>query len=67
MKHGSENKANADYRRLRSALILRGVNLRQFALNNGYRISTVYDAARGSRAGIVATKIRRELETIAYA
>lgn len=51
-----------EYISLRQALIGRGVSLRQFAAQHGYPASSVYAAARGSRAGVKATTIRRQLQ-----
>lgn len=59
--------ANQSYKRLKRKLLERGWNLRQFAIRNGYKVATVYDAARGSREGVLSVKIRRELEELAYA
>lgn len=60
------DKANAKYVKLRSRLIEQGLTLRRFAIDRSYPLGTVYDAASGRRAGIVATKIKKELEEIAY-
>lgn len=49
---------------MRAALIHRGFTLRSFALANGYSVPTVYMAARGERAGVIAIKIRNHLEEI---
>lgn len=53
------------YRRIRGALIAQGITLRQWARSRGYAPSTVYMAAQGQRAGVVATRIQRELEEAA--
>lgn len=50
------------YRRLRAHLMRMGTNLAAWARCNGYRTSTVYDAARGTRRGPVAAEIVRKLE-----
>ncbi len=60
-------KGNDNYRRLRVRLLQRGTNLRQWAARRGYPVTTVYDAARGTRAGIKSVKIARELEEFAHA
>jgi hypothetical protein len=60
-------KVNRNYRKLRAQLIARGTNLRRWATDHGYPVTTVYDAARGTRAGIRCVQIRRELEEFAYA
>ena len=54
--------ANKNYRRIRSQLIHRGLTLRRWAEMRAYPASTVYDAARGTRSGVTAVRIRRELE-----
>lgn len=59
-------KVNRNYQDLRSSLIKRGTNLRRFALQKGYPVATVYDAARGLRHGIVSMEILRQLEEAAY-
>lgn len=59
--------SNDKYRRLRVKLLNRGTNLRQWAALHGYPVTTVYDAARGARAGVKSVKIARELEEYAYA
>lgn len=58
-------KANRNYRDLRARLIRAGYTLRSFAAAHGYKAPTVYCAARGTRAGLVTTKIRLHLEEIA--
>lgn len=60
-------KANRNYRDLRAELIRAGYTLRSFATAFGYRYPSVYCAARGTRAGVVTTKIREHLEQIANA
>lgn len=59
-------KVNKKYRELRATLIGRGKSLRLWAVENGYPISTVYDAARGTRAGVESVRIRRKLEEFVY-
>lgn len=59
--------ANRNYRELRARLIRAGYTLRSFAEAFGYKAPTVYCAARGTRAGIITTKIKRHLEEIANA
>lgn len=56
---------NNKYRRLRSQLISKGTNLRRWAQENNFPITTVYGAARGQRAGIEAIKIKKLLEAYA--
>jgi hypothetical protein len=58
---------NSGYLDLRVRLIRRGYTLRSFALQHGYSVPTVYCAAKGSRKGIVATRIAKHLKTFAYA
>lgn len=55
-------KANKNYKRLGTQLVQRGTNFRRWAMDKNYPVTTVYGAARGERSGIVATKIKRELE-----
>jgi len=55
----------ADYESLRNKLLDRGYSLRSFALAFGYKVPTVYDAARGSRAGKTTRTIRRHLRKVA--
>jgi hypothetical protein len=57
-----KEKARAHYLQLRLRLLERGHSLRSFALAHGYNPQTVYCAARGTRAGKEATKIRKHLE-----
>lgn len=60
-------KVNNEYRKLRAAVIRRGSNLRRWAIAEGVPVSTVYEAARGTRAGVEAIRIRTKLEEFAYA
>lgn len=53
-----------NYRRLRAELIHRGTNLRRFAQEKGYPLATVYDAARGRRAGIESIRILNEINAL---
>ncbi len=55
--------ASDNYTRLRLQLIERGITLRQFAQANRLPLSSVYAAANGSRRGIKAAAIRRQIET----
>ncbi len=56
-----KKKSNNEYAGLRSALISRGVTLRGFALAHGYPVATVYASARGTRSGVISTKILNHL------
>ena len=58
-------KVKSNYQLLRSRLILKGTNLRRWASQRGYPLTTVYDAAMGRRAGIKAIQIKTELEAFA--
>ena len=60
-------KSNLKYRQLRSKLIEKGITLQGWATQNGVPPTTVYGAATGERNGVKATKIRLQLEGIAYA
>lgn len=60
-------KAKKNWRRLRAALIKRGINPRSWANQKGYPVSTVYAAGKGLRSGVETTRIRTELEEAAYA
>ncbi len=51
-----------NYPAIRRALIERGFSVRSWALSKGHSPSTVYDAAKGNRNGVVATRIRRQLQ-----
>jgi hypothetical protein len=53
---------NLNYSLLRARMIGHGTTLSRWARKKGYPITTVYGAARGERAGIQATRIRRQLE-----
>lgn len=54
--------ANQNYRDLRAKLIAKGYTFRSWAKKRGHAVGSVYNAVRGTRCGIKATKIRRELE-----
>lgn len=60
--HTPADTRNQNYRRLRAQLVRRGTSLAAWARRHGYRVSTVYDAARGTRRGPVAASIVRRLE-----
>lgn len=62
-----KKKSTVRYGQLRSRLIAKGTNINRWAAEHGYPPTTVYDAARGSRAGIEAVKIKRLLEEFANA
>jgi hypothetical protein len=64
MHQPSRNKTQAAYAKLRIKLIERGITLHGFAITHGYSIPTVYMAARGQRAGVISTKIRKHLENL---
>lgn len=51
-----------NYPAIRRALINRGYSVASWARAKGHSPSTVYDAAKGNRNGVVATRIRRELQ-----
>jgi hypothetical protein len=54
-----------EYAALKSKLIRKGTNINRWAAQHGYPFTTVYDAAKGVRAGIKAIKIKRQLEAFA--
>lgn len=56
--------ATRNYRELRARLIRAGYTLRSFARQHGYAVPSVYCAARGTRAGVITTKIRQHLEEL---
>jgi hypothetical protein len=60
------SRAKTEYSDLRASLINRGTNLRQWAAQNNYALTTVYAAARGSRNGIKSVQIKRKLEAFIY-
>jgi hypothetical protein len=60
-------ESTENYQNLKGRLISRGFTLRSFALLHGFKIPTVYKAAKGSRNGIIATRIRRKLEEVSGA
>ncbi len=54
--------ANKSYAETRAALLRRGFTLASWARARRHRPSTVYDSVKGLRHGLVATKIRYQLE-----
>jgi hypothetical protein len=50
------------YGKLRRRLLQRGTNLRQWALERGLPVGSVYNCVKGERNGAKAIRIRRELE-----
>jgi hypothetical protein len=50
------------YHKLRAQLVARGLTLSRWAIQNGYRPSTVYSACRGDRQSALSAKIIEELE-----
>ena len=50
---------------IRAALLMKGYSLHSFARAHGYRPSTVYAAAAGTRQGVVGSRIKRHLEEVA--
>jgi len=59
-------KVNNKYHELRARLIEKGTTINRWAHENGYPFTTAYGAARGLRAGVKATHIRKHLEQFAY-
>jgi gp16 family phage-associated protein len=55
-------QVNPKYRKIRAALINSGHTVSSWARANGYKPSTVFDAAKGLRHGVIATRIKRKLE-----
>lgn len=53
---------NKNYQATRAALIKKGFTIASWARRHGFKPSTVYDAVRGRRSGIVAVKIVNSLE-----
>lgn len=54
--------ATSKYLTRRMGLLKRGYNIKRWAEQNGYPMSSVYDALRGSRMGVKSAKIVREVE-----
>lgn len=54
--------ARAKYNQIKSRLIERGVTLRSWALQHHFPVGSVYNAAKGLRRGVRATRIRKQLE-----
>lgn len=50
--------------RIKAGLALRGMTLASWARQKGYPMTTVWQAAHGTRDGRVAKKIKSELESI---
>jgi hypothetical protein len=55
-------KANKKYTNLRAKLMRKQFSLRSWAIKRKLPLGTVYHAARGSRLGPKAMKIRKALE-----
>jgi gp16 family phage-associated protein len=51
---------------LRAALIEAGFTVSSWARANGYPPTTVFDAAKGTRAGVETMRIRRKLKELVY-
>jgi len=58
------NKKTRTAAEIRGELIKRGYTVSSWARANGYRPSTVFEAIRGNRHGIISTEIRSKLEQI---
>jgi hypothetical protein len=54
--------ATSKYLRRRLGLLRRGTNIKRWAEQKGYPVTTVYDALKESRLGIQSAKIVREVE-----
>jgi len=67
MRKAARKNKSTDYRTLRAKLLTQGMTLRMFALENGYGVQTVYDAAKGRRAGPTAMLILQQLEEMTNA
>jgi len=50
------------YTQIRMGLLRKGLTLRQWAINKGYPLMTVYNAAKGERSGPNSRIIQRQLE-----
>lgn len=59
------SNANTFYDRVRNGLLESGFTIRSWAMKHGHPVSTVHGAARGTRDGIKARRIRRQLQTFA--
>lgn len=64
MKTRARKNKSEHYRVLRAELLTRGITLRQFALDHGYALQTVYDAAKGLRGGETTLMIREKLQEL---
>lgn len=62
--HDPRKKQARRYHRIRSRLVARGLTLNRWAVENGYRPTTVYAAARGVRTGALSEQIVQELEAL---
>jgi len=67
MRKAARKNKSTDYRTIRAKLLTRGMTLRGFALENGYGVQTVYDAAKGRRAGPTSMIILQQLEELSNA
>lgn len=60
------NRQVKRYDTIKSRMIEKGTNLNLWAKEKGYPQSSVYAAARGTRGGIKAVKIQKELNAYAF-
>jgi gp16 family phage-associated protein len=60
-------KANQKYCRARARLIEQGSNITQWALENGFPVTTVYSIFNGYRSGQQSPEIRKKLEELTNA
>ncbi len=55
-------KNSNKYQQRRILLLRKGTNVRRWAIQNGYRPTTVYDALKGDRAGLKSHEILSNFE-----
>jgi len=56
-----ENATTKNVRAVKAALVLKGLNLAQWARNHGYPTTTVWQAVHGVRSGKISKEIRKAL------
>lgn len=57
------NESSRKYNELRSQLVRQGTTLRRWAKENGFPVSSVYDAVRETRKGPNSRRIKSKLES----
>lgn len=60
----SAKNVNPEYMKLRSSLLDAGYTISSWARENGYPVTTVFDAAKGNRSGLISRTIRRKLKLL---